>query len=162
MEDKDLKLEKNIVLSSTVEAGVSKINNSKLSQLSNRLLLDNINKECKRRFETNIQEPPSYDNLCKNIKELLQKEAPSEIRDGIEVFISKENVNIDLGEVSMKIEARSTTNNSFTEEALNYLRFMRDVLQEEKQDGKQLVRIFQKRERRKKQLKKYHNKKGII
>lgn len=129
MEDKDLKLEKNIVLSSTVEAGASKINNSKFSQLSNRLLLDNINKECKRRFETNIQEPPSYDNL---------------------------------GEVNLKIEVHRTSNNTFTEEALNYLRFMRDVLQEEKQDGKQLIRIFQKHERRKKQLKKYHNKKGII
>ena len=162
MEDKDLKLEKNIVLSSTVEAGASKINNSKLSQLSNRLLLDNINKECKRRFETNIQEPPSYDNLCKNIKELLQKEAPPEIRDGIEVSINKEHVVVDVGEVNLKIEVHRTSNNTFTEEALNYLRFMRDVLQEEKQDGKQLIRIFQKHERRRKQLKKYHSKKGII
>lgn len=150
------------VLISAVEAGASKINNSKLSQLSNRMLADYIHEECVRGCEVYIKETPNYDSLANNIKELLQKEAPSEIRDGIEVFISKENVNIDLGEVSMKIAARSTTNNPFTEEALNYLRFMRDVLQEEKQDGKQLVRIFQKHERRRKQLKKYHNKKGII
>ncbi len=69
---------------------------------------------------------------------------------------------VDVGEVNLKIEVHRTSNNTFTEEALNYLRFMRDVLQEEKQDGKQLVRIFQKHERRRKQLKKYHNKKGII
>lgn len=73
----------------------------------------------------------------------------------------EKNVEIDLGEVSVKIEAHSTTNNPFTEEALKYLRFMRSILQEEKQDDKQLLRIFQKHEKRRKQLKKYHIRKGI-